>query len=108
VTVRQLANTTNTLHRVFIFNFTAERIAGISWINNHPAFTHDLHRLVDQTLLWVIRMNIKKLAHNSLSVVFCGCSHSCQTPSTPAGSQSLRPSSIHGHEIGRASCRERE
>ncbi|MGQ7116144.1 Sua5/YciO/YrdC/YwlC family protein, partial [Escherichia sp. TWPC-MK] len=21
--------------------------------NNHPAFTHDLHRLVDQTLLWV-------------------------------------------------------
>ena len=36
--------------------------------------------------------------HNfTLSVVFCGCSHSCQTPSTPAGSQSLRPSSIHGH-----------
>ena len=92
--VRQLANAANAFHRPFIFNFAAQRVAGIGRVDNHAAFADDLHGLVNQAWLRVIRMDIEKLTHTSLSSICCGCSQSCQTGSTPAGSQSLRPSSI--------------
>ncbi|SAG53746.1 Uncharacterised protein [Enterobacter cloacae] len=93
--VRQLADATDALHRPFILDFTAQRVARIGWVDNNATFTDDFHSLINQTWLWVIRMDIEKLTHISLSSICCGCSQSCQTGSTPAGNQSLRPSSIH-------------
>ncbi len=66
--VRQLTDAADPLHRPLVFNFAAQRVAGVGRINDHPALTHNLHRLVNQPRLRVIRMDIKNLAHTSLSI----------------------------------------
>lgn len=57
--IRQLADATDALHRPFILNFTAQRVARIGWVDNNAAFADDLHGLINQTWLGVIRMDIK-------------------------------------------------
>ncbi|VDZ83533.1 Uncharacterised protein [Kluyvera intermedia] len=60
MTVWQMTDAANSLHRALIFNFTTQRVAGIGRINDNAALTHNFNRLVNQTRLWVIRMDIKK------------------------------------------------
>ncbi|KWU69773.1 hypothetical protein Y093_22895 [Salmonella enterica subsp. enterica serovar Tennessee] len=54
-----MTDAANALHCAFVFNFTTKGIAGIGWINNNTAFTHNVDGLINQPLLWVIRMDIK-------------------------------------------------
>ncbi len=83
--VRQLTDAADPLHRPLVFNFAAQRVAGVGRINDHPALTHNLHRLVNQPRLRVIRMDIKNWLILPLSIFYsAAASQLCQTPSTPA------------------------
>jgi hypothetical protein len=48
---------------ILVANLTAQRVAGISGINDHAALLDDMHRLLDEPQLRIVEMNIKKLGH---------------------------------------------
>ena len=67
--VRQLTNAADPLHRALVFNFAAQRVAGVGRINDYPALTHNLHRTVNQPCLRVIRMDIKTGSYFPLNFI---------------------------------------
>ena len=51
------ANTRNPLQRVLVADMAAQRVAGISGINDHPAVTDDPCRLLNQAWLGIFGVN---------------------------------------------------
>ena len=56
----------NALHRGLVADMAAQGVTRIGRINHHPAAIDDGDRLLDQTALWIVRMDLKKLGHDLL------------------------------------------
>jgi hypothetical protein len=63
VFVVQLAQATNTLHRVLVADMATNRVGGVGRVDHHPTVADDFHSLFDQARLRVFRMNLEELAH---------------------------------------------
>src|SRR5687767_12766752 len=63
VLVVELADISHPLDPVAVANLAAQRIAGISRVDDQPTTTHDIHDLADQPRLRVIWMDVKVLRH---------------------------------------------
>src|SRR6056297_271469 len=61
--VIQPANPLDPIRRLLVTQVTTNGIGGIRGVNNHPTTAKNVHRLIDQTLLRRLRMNLEKLTH---------------------------------------------
>ena len=85
----------NTGRRVLIAQTATQGIARIRGIGNHPARTNHRHRMLNQTRLRIIGMNLQESAHNNPMVWVmrrrcgeqCGL---CMIPNGPNRRQPLR------------------
>src|SRR5450830_354463 len=57
------ANAAYAFHSLLVIKLTNQRIAGISRQGDNAATEDDLRGLLDQPQLWIVGMNLKKLAH---------------------------------------------
>ena len=68
-----LADAQDVLHRFFVAEMAAERVAGIGGVNDDAAFADDFDGLFDQALLGVFGVDGEKLCHaESLLWRVCG------------------------------------
>jgi peptidyl-prolyl cis-trans isomerase C len=56
-------NTRYAFHGLLVAHMTAQRVTRISWVDDNSAITDNSYCLTNQSLLRVVRMNFKKLAH---------------------------------------------
>ena len=62
------SNTPNTLHGGLIANMTTQGVTGIGRVNNYAALTNNIHRLMNQALLRIVRVNMKILGHGIYAI----------------------------------------
>ncbi|MNH46677.1 hypothetical protein D3C79_1095600 [compost metagenome] len=60
----QPAQVADALDRSLVADQATQRIGGIGGIDDHPARLDDLHGLLDQARLWIIRMYLEELTHD--------------------------------------------
>ena len=63
VVLLQGADTPDAFHRFFIAQLAAQRVGRIGGIHNHATTLNNAHSLLNQSCLWRLWMNRKKLAH---------------------------------------------
>jgi len=61
------ANPADPFNGVLIVEMARERVAGIGRQRDNAAIIDDLHRLVDQARLRIVRMNSKELRHDQMT-----------------------------------------
>lgn len=76
----QLAQAPNPLDGVFIANLAAQRVGRVGRVNHHATLADDLDGLFYQARLWVLRMNLEKLAHVVILFIAPKAVHAESTP----------------------------
>ncbi|MNN98013.1 hypothetical protein D3C81_2173000 [compost metagenome] len=60
----QPAQTADALDRALVADQAAQRIRRIGRIDDYPAGLDDLHGLLDQARLWILRVYLEELTHD--------------------------------------------
>jgi hypothetical protein len=63
MTIVETPNTADFVQRRFITDLAPQRVGGVRRVDNHAAGAHDVRGLAYQSWLWIVRVNLKKLAH---------------------------------------------
>ncbi|MNG36696.1 hypothetical protein D3C84_1238150 [compost metagenome] len=60
----QPAQAADALDRSLVADQATQRIGRVGRIDDHPARLDDLHGLLDQARLWILRMYLEELTHD--------------------------------------------
>src|SRR5690606_25462511 len=99
VLVIETPQAADALQRALVAQLAAQRVGRVGRVGDHAAGAQDLHRLLDQPRLGVLRVNLEKLAHD-ISLVQCtaleaGSQKRSQSGDRSSGNGRYRPSSAH-------------